>query len=60
MVRAMRLDGVSGMHEAHSWLADYLAQHNTRIAVKPALLADAHRPRTDGDEPLARICPVHQ
>lgn len=59
MVKAMRLQGISGMEAANAWLADYLAQHNARFAVPAASNADAHRPWLGAPEALARICALH-
>lgn len=59
MVKAMRLQGISGIEAANAWLAGYLAQHNLRFAVQPASLADAHRPWSGSAEQLQRICSVH-
>jgi len=59
MVKAMRLQGISGIEAANSWLSGYLAQHNERFAVQPASLADAHRPWLGTPEQLERICAVH-
>lgn len=59
MVKAMRLQDISGIEAANAWLAGYLAQHNERFAVQPASLADAHRPWLGTPEQLERICSVH-
>lgn len=59
MVKAMRLQGISGAEMANGWLADYLAEHNRRFAVTAAGNADAHRPWLGTPEALARICALH-
>ncbi len=59
MVKAMRLQGISGIEAANSWLGGYLAQHNERFAVQPRCLADAHRSWQGTPEQLDRICSVH-
>lgn len=59
MVKAMRLEGITGIQAANAWLAHYLARHNERFAVQPASLADAHRPWLGTPEQLQRICSVH-
>jgi transposase len=59
MVKAMRLQAISGIEAANAWLGGYLAQHNERFAVRPASLADAHRPWLGTPEQLGRICSVH-
>ena len=59
MVKAMRLQGISGIEQANAWLPGYVAQHNARFAVRAALAADAHRPWLGSAEQLRRICAVH-
>ena len=59
MVKAMRVQGISGIEAANAWLGGYLAQHNQRFAVQPRSLADAHRPWQGSPEQLDRICSVH-
>lgn len=59
MVKAMRLQCVSGLDAANDWLGGYLAQHNARFAVAAASDADAHRPWLGTPAALARICAVH-
>lgn len=60
MVKAMRVQGISGIEAANAWLPGYLVEHNDRFAVQPASLADAHRPWLGTPEQLDRICTVHQ
>ena len=60
MVKAMRLQGISGIEAANAWLGGYLAQHNERFAVQARSLADAHRSWLGTPEQLDRICSVHQ
>ena len=59
MVKAMRLQGISGIEAANAWLGSYLAQHNERFAVQPVSLSDAHRPWLGTHEQLERICALH-
>jgi len=59
MVKAMRLQGITGLQAANDWLPGYLAQHNQRFAVPPASHAQAHRPWLGSNEQLARICALH-
>jgi transposase len=59
MVKAMRLQGISGIEAANAWLAGYLGEHNRHFAVPAASNADAHRPWLGTPEALARICAVH-
>lgn len=59
MVKAMRLEGISGMEAANAWLPGYLGRHNARFAVPAASSADAHRPWLGTAEELARICALH-
>lgn len=59
MVKAMRLQGITGIAAANAWLSSYLAQHNESFAVPAANPADAHRPWLGTPEHLARICSVH-
>lgn len=59
MVKAMRLQGISGMEAANCWLPGYLAEHNARFAVPAASNADAHRPWLGTPDALARICARH-
>ena len=52
MVKAMRLQDISGIEAANAWLQGYLGQHNERFAVQPASLADAGwRPVWEGNRP---------
>jgi hypothetical protein len=59
LVKAMRLSGINAMEQANDWLAGYLAGHNERFAVAPALMHDAHRPWVGSTAQLARICALH-
>jgi transposase len=59
MVKAMRLQGISGMQQANEWLPAYLSEHNGRFAVPAASDADAHRPWLGTPEALRRICALH-
>lgn len=59
MVKAMRLQGITGIEAANAWLPGYLREHNAQFAVTPASSADAHRPWQATPEQLARICSVH-
>lgn len=44
MVKAMRLQAITGIEAANAWLPGYLREHNAQFAVAPASPADAHRP----------------
>lgn len=59
MVKAMRLQGITGIEAANAWLPTYLQGHNQRFAVLPASPSDFHRPWAGTVEQLARICSVH-
>lgn len=59
LVKAMRLDAITGIEQANAWLAQYLSEHNRRFAVAAQSDEDAHRPFTAGTEHLARICALH-
>ncbi len=59
MVKAMRLQGISGLQAANEWLAGYLVEHNRRFAVPAASSADAHRPWLGSPAALRRICALH-
>jgi transposase len=59
LLKAMRLAGISTIAQANAWLAGYLAEHNERFAVAPALVHDAHRPWAGSAAQLARICALH-
>ena len=56
LVKAMRLAGINDMHAANEWLEGYMQLHNNQFSVKPADMADAHRPFLGTDQELARIC----
>jgi hypothetical protein len=47
------------MEQANAWLGGYLAEHNERFAVAPALMHEAHRPWAGSPAQLARICALH-
>ena len=59
MVKAMRLQGISGLEAANAWLPGYLAEHNERFAVPAASSAEAHRCWLGSFQELARICALH-
>jgi len=44
LVKAMRLEGISSIEEANTFLPSYLLRHNARFACPPADRRDAHRP----------------
>ncbi|WP_066721605.1 ISNCY family transposase [Sphingomonas pituitosa] len=44
LVKAMRLEGISSIEEANSFLPSYLLRHNAQFACPPADPRDAHRP----------------
>src|SRR3546814_5712364 len=50
LVKAMRLDGISSIAEANTFLDSYMARHNARFA-RPAFDArDLHRPLAPHDD----------
>lgn len=59
MVKAMRLQGISGIDAANAWLGGYLEQHNARFALPPSDPNDAHRPWLGTSEELDRVCALH-
>lgn len=44
LVKAMRLQAIDDIETANAWLPAYIAAHNQRFAVAPALSEDAHAP----------------
>ncbi|GAM01848.1 ISNCY family transposase [Sphingomonas parapaucimobilis] len=44
LVKAMRLEGISSIEEANTFLPSYLLRHNAQFACPPADPRDAHRP----------------
>ncbi|WP_010544112.1 ISNCY family transposase [Sphingomonas elodea] len=44
LVKAMRLEGISSIEEANTFLLSYLLRHNAQFACPPADPRDAHRP----------------
>ncbi len=44
LVKAMRLEGISSIEEANTFLPSYLLRHNAQFSCPPADPRDAHRP----------------
>jgi hypothetical protein len=59
LVKAMRLQSIDTMEQANAWLAQYVAAHNQRFAVKARSDTDMHRPWTGTQAQLASICAKH-
>jgi hypothetical protein len=59
LCKAMRLDGISNINDAHARLAAYLAEHNARFGVPARDSADMHRRWSRSAHELARICALH-
>jgi transposase InsO family protein len=60
LIKEMRLQGISSMEEANSYLPSFIKAYNERFGKKPASPIDAHRPLTE-DCNLDRIlCLQHE
>ena len=60
LIKEMRLAGINDMDSANAWLAEghYISDHNTRFAVQPKDVRDAHLPYVDKADFLKRILSV--
>lgn len=59
MVKAMRLEGINGLHSANAWIQGYIQRHNAKFAHEPKSVEDAHRSFEGTGVELARICALH-
>jgi hypothetical protein len=58
LVKEMRLQGINTKEQANAWLPTYIAEHNRRFAVKPALPEDAHVPYAGAPAALRQILSI--
>lgn len=59
LVKALRLDGITGIQAANEWLQGYVPRHNARFAKLPASEHDAHRAFDGSVQDLRCVCANH-
>lgn len=59
LVKALRLDGITGIEAANEWLQGYVPKHNARFAKMPASPHDAHRAFDGNAQALRCVCANH-
>jgi len=55
-IKAMRLDGISGMQAGNDYAKTYIKAHNARFARLPANPKDLHRPLEDRHDVTSAMC----
>ena len=55
LVKEMRLAGINSIEQANAWLETFIADHNAKFAVLPALEKDLHRPLIETQNELYDI-----
>ncbi len=59
LVKEMRLRDISSIAAGNAYLPEFIRDYNTRFAVSPREVEDAHRPLLQGDD-LARVLTVQE